>query len=168
MRVGTLLLGLLLPLGTAALAQQPAAPATSPSPSPAPGVFPPGGPPHGFLFGSWTGGIYPAVDTEGAACFAQPTVVFTRDVVMRVSSLDVAYRQRLVETAAPMPNGGVEFRLAPAAVSVPSAGGRLPPDSGFGCADPDGLVVERHGPDEISFPGCAEFPSRLRRCVPGR
>ena len=177
MRLRSWLLGLLLPLGAVALvlqpgaqqagAQQPAPPGAAPAALP-PGVFPPGGPPHGFLFGSWTGGIYPAVDTEGAACFAQPTVIFTRDVVMRVSSLDVAYRQRLVETAAPAPHGGVEFRLAPAAVSVPTAGGRLPPDSGFGCADPNELQVQRHGPDEISFPGCAEFPSHLRRCTGGR
>ncbi len=173
MRGWLMVLGLLLPLVSAGQAQQPgaqnpgAAPAAPPATLP-PGVFPPGGPPHGFLFGSWTGGIYPAVDTEGPACFAQPTAVFTRDVVMRVSSLDVAYRQRLIETAAPAPNGGVEFRLAPASVSVPSVGGRLPPDSGFGCAEPDLLQVERHGPDEISFPNCAEFPSHLRRCTAGR
>ncbi|MFT8242956.1 hypothetical protein [Roseomonas sp. BN140053] len=154
MRKWLVMLGLLMPLaGTQA--QQP-------------GQVPPGGPPHAFLMGSWTGGIFSAADNEGAACFAQPTVIFTRDVIMRVSSLDVAYRQRFIETAAPAPNGGVEFRLAPPQASVPSVGGRMPPDVGFGCADPSLLRVERRGENEIAFPDCAEFPAPLRRCVTPR
>jgi hypothetical protein len=120
--------------------------------------------PHAWLFGSWTGGIFPATETEGAACAAQPTVIFTRDVIMRVSVLDVAYRQRLIETVAGGPES-VEFRLAPAAASIAPLGGRLPPDSAFGCANPNNLRVERRGPNEIFFPDCAEFPSPLKRCV---
>jgi len=164
-------LGVLLPLAGAQAQQRPATPAPAPAPAPtatpAPGVVPPGGAPHGFLFGTWTGGLFPAADNEGATCFGQPSVVFTRDVVLRVSLLDVAYRQRLVETVQQTPNG-VEFRLVPAQASVPPVGGRMPPDAGFGCADPDGLRVVRTGPDEITFPDCADFPSPLRRCLPAR
>lgn len=120
--------------------------------------------PHAWLFGSWTGGIFPATETEGAACAAQPTVIITRDVIMRVSLLEVPYRQRLIETVAGGPDS-VEFRLAPAAASVAPLGGRLPPDSAFGCANPNNLRVERRGPNEIVFPDCAEFPSPLKRCT---
>ena len=142
------------------------------SATPAPGAGQPSPPaaaaPHDFLMGAWTGGLFPAADNQGAACFGQPTVVFTRDVVIRVSLLDVAYRQRLVETAQATPDG-VEFRLVPAQASVPAVGGRLPPDVGFGCGDdPNALRVVRTGPDEITFPNCAEFPSPLRRCIPAR
>ncbi|MBP0493231.1 hypothetical protein [Roseomonas indoligenes] len=122
--------------------------------------------PHAWLFGTWTGGIFPATETEGAACAAQPTVVFTRDVIMRVSLLDVPYRQRLIETVSGGPDA-VEFRLAPAGAAIPPLGGRLPPDSAFGCANPNALRVERRGPNEIVFPNCAEFPSPLKRCTTG-
>jgi len=138
-------------------AQAPAAPADQPAQVA----------PHAWLFGSWTGGLYPPVDTEGPACFAQPTLVFTRDVIMRVSLLDVTYRQRLLETVSGGPDA-VEFRLAPAAASVPALGGRLPPDSAFGCENPNNLRVERRGPDEIVLPNCAEFPGPLRRCTTPR
>jgi hypothetical protein len=122
-------------------------------------------PPHEWLFGSWTGGIFPASDTDGPRCFGQPTVIFTRDVVLRASALDVAYRQRAIETAAAMPEG-VEFRFLPAAPPGGAFGSRLPPDFGFGCAGPDLLRVERRGPHEIVFPGCdAQFPFPLKRCV---
>ena len=124
-------------------------------------------PPHAFLFGTWTGGIFPATETEGASCFGQATVIFTRDVIMRVSVLDVAYRQRLIETVAADANG-VEFRLAPAAASINPLGGRLPPDSAFGCANPNNLRIERRNANEIVFPNCAEFPSPLRRCTTPR
>jgi len=115
------------------------------------------GPPHQFLFGVWTGGIFPAVDTEGPGCFGNAVVIFTRDVIMRMANLDVAYRQRLIETVAPTADG-VEIRLV-------SLGGRAPPESGFGCdGNPNLLRVTRRGPHEIAFPGCIEFPSVLRRC----
>jgi hypothetical protein len=115
------------------------------------------GPPHAWLFGTWTGGIFPAVDTEGPGCFGNAVVIFTRDVIMRMANLDVAYRQRLIETVAPTPDG-VEIRLLP-------TGGRPLPESGFGCdGNPDLLRVTRRGEDEIAFTNCVEFPSVLRRC----
>jgi hypothetical protein len=121
-----------------------------------------GAPPHAWLFGSWTGGLYPANDT-GPNCFAQPTVIFTRDVVMRTGLLDVGYRQRAIETVAGRGNG-VEFRLVPAAPSGALAS-RLPPDIGFGCAGNLNLLnVERRGDNEIAFTGCTDFPLTLKRC----
>jgi len=121
-------------------------------------------PPHEWVFGAWTGGIFPPGEIEGAACFANPTVIFTRDVVMRASVLDVAYRQRTIETAASVPNG-LEFRFTPVVPTVGAFGGQVPPDVGFGCGDsPNVLRVERRGPDEIVFPNCSQFPSPLRRC----
>ena len=47
------------------------------------------------------------MDTEGPACFAQVTLIVAPDVVMRASSLDVAYRQRLVESVT---GPGLDFR----------------------------------------------------------
>jgi hypothetical protein len=118
-------------------------------------------PPHAGLFGSWTGGQFPAGDTTQAECFGAPVVIITRDVVLRATALDSAYRQRVIETVALQPNG-VEFRFLP----VAAAGARVPNDLGFGCpAGPNVLRVERRGPDEIVFPGCNEFPSPLKRCV---
>ena len=122
---------------------------------------------HSWLFGTWTGGIFPATEIEGANCAAQPTVIFTRDVVMRVSVLEVPYRQRLIETVSGGPDA-VEFRMAPPSAAIPPLGGRLPPDSAFGCANPNVLRVERRGPNEIVFPDCAEFPSPLKRCTTAR
>ncbi|MBW8271329.1 hypothetical protein [Caldovatus aquaticus] len=121
--------------------------------------------PHAWLFGAWTGGLYPPIDTRGPGCFAQPTVIFTRDVIMRVSSLDLAYRQRLIETVAALADGALEIRLVPVP-GVTGFGGRAPPDIGFGCSgNPNLLRVERRGPDEIAFTDCAEFPAPLRRCT---
>ena len=114
-------------------------------------------PPHGFLFGSWTGGLFPATDTEGPACFGTVTLIVAPDLVMRASSLDVAFRQRLIESVALTPDG-VEIRLLP----VP---GRPPPEAGFGCGgNPDLLRVARRGNDEITLAGCTDFPFPLRRC----
>lgn len=122
-------------------------------------------PPHAFLFGAWTGGLFPALNAEGAACFAQPTVVFTADVVMRASLADVAYRQRLVETVS-VSGDRFEFRLVPAAPIVGPLGARVPPDAGFGCTGGANVLrVERRGDNEIVFPDCAEFASPLQRCV---
>ncbi|WP_431285229.1 hypothetical protein ACQW02_10700 [Humitalea sp. 24SJ18S-53] len=135
----------------------PATPAATPDPAPA-------GPPHGWLFGMWTGGIFPPGDVDSPSCAGSATVIFTRDVVMRSSPLDVAYRQRLIETVSQQQNG-LEFRFAPAAPTI-SAFGAQPPgrDSAFGCANPNALRVERRGEDEIVFPNCSEFPSPLKRC----
>ena len=124
------------------------------------------GPPHEWVFGTWTGGIYPVSEVDPAACFGTPVVIFTRDLVMRAAMLDIAYHQRSIETAAVLPDGGLEFRFVPAAQTALALGGRLPPDIGFGCGgSPDLLRVQRRGPDEIAFPDCADFPSPLKRCV---
>ena len=122
--------------------------------------------PHEWVFGSWTGGIFPVSEVDPAACLGSPTVIFTRDLVMRVASFDVAYHQRAIETAAAVADGGLEIRFLPAAVAARALGGRPPPDIGFGCGgSPDLLRVQRRGPDEIVFPDCADFPSPLKRCV---
>jgi len=130
-------------LASPAIAQAPAAPRQVP--------------PHEWMFGTWTGGIFPAVETEGAGCFGNASLIVLRDVILRVSSLDIAFRQRAIETVAPTADG-LEFRLVP----VP---GRPLAEFGFGCdGNPDLLRVIRRGPDEIALPGCSEFPSTLRRC----
>lgn len=141
-------------LPAAALALALAAPLAADAQQPA------GGPPHAWLYGTWTGGVFPATETSGAACFGQPSVVFTRDIVLRSSPLDVALRQRLIQTATATPQG-VEFRFVP----VAPPGGRVPPGVGFGCSDPNLLRVERRGDNEIVFPDCGEFPSPLKRCT---
>lgn len=123
------------------------------------------GPPHEWVFGAWTGGQFPPGDADTPACFGSPTVIFTRDVVLRATALDTVYRQRTIETVALQPNG-LEFRFTPAVPQIGPLGPRLPPDIGFGCGNnPNVLRVERRGPDEIVFPGCNEFPSALKRCV---
>jgi hypothetical protein len=124
-------------------------------------------PPHDWVLGAWTGGQFPAVDTEGGACFGLATVIFTRDVVLRATALDTAYRQRLIETVGIVPNG-LEFRFSPLGRGGGPMGGQVPPDYGFGCGNLDVLRVERRGPDEIVFPDCSEFPSPLRRCTTPR
>src|SRR5512139_643847 len=111
MRVGTLAKGLLvvaavLALGGSGSAQQ-------------------GQPPHAWVFGSWTGGIFPPTDTQGPRCTGQPTVIFTRDVVMRSSVFDIAYRQRLIETVAAEPDR-LEFRLVQVQAQNTPFGPRLP------------------------------------------
>ena len=58
------------------------------------------------------GGLFPALDSDTPACLGSPTVIFTRDIVMRVSVLDTAYRQRTIETVALQPDG-LEFRFTP-------------------------------------------------------
>ena len=125
------------------------------------------GPPHEWTFGTWTGGIFPATETATAACFGSPTVIFTRDVVMRVSVLDTAYRERIIETVAQSAKG-LEFRFLPASPEMGAMGPRVAPDAGFGCANPNVLRVERVGPDEIAFPDCKEFPATLKRCTTGK
>jgi hypothetical protein len=127
-------------------------------------------PPHAWLFGAWTGGLFPAPSGLTAQeCLAQPTVIFTRDVVMRATLTDTTYTQRVVESAR-LTTTGTEFRFASAA--LPATGSGLlgltpPPVAGFGCENPDLLHVLRHGENEITFPGCSEFPYPLVRC-PGR
>jgi hypothetical protein len=126
--------------------------------------------PHAWLFGAWTGGLFPAPSSITAqACLAQPTVIFTRDVVLRGSLTDVTYSQRVIETARTNP-GGTDFQFSPALdpVAATSTGllGMDPPKpaAGFGCMNPDALRVERRTDNEITFPGCSDFPNPLVRC----
>ena len=103
-------------------------------------------------------------------CLAQPVVIFTRDIVMRAVITDTTYTQRLVETAR-ITADGVEFRFAPPIAQAPSSpfglSGNVPTETGFGCINPDVLQVQRRSDNEISFPGCKDFPYPLVRC-PGR
>ncbi|MBN8897842.1 MAG: hypothetical protein BGO51_18300 [Rhodospirillales bacterium 69-11] len=126
--------------------------------------------PHAFLYGAWTGGIFPPpVTLTAQECLAAPTVIFTRDAVLRASPTDVTYQQRLVETVRAVA-GGVEFRLSQPLQS-PMSGGAFglggsvqAPEPGFGCGSPDLLRVQKRGDDQIAFPNCREFPYPLVRC----
>jgi hypothetical protein len=127
------------------------------------------GPPHAFLFGAWTGGLVPPPSTVTAqGCLAQPTVIFTRDVVMRATLTDILYVQRAVETARGT-GDGVDIRLVPqpGAQAAPGGLGLGGNGSGFGCPDADVLHVQRVSANEITFPGCRDFPFPLVRCPAG-
>ena len=127
-------------------------------------------PPHAWLFGAWVGGLYPPPSTLSAQeCLAQPVVIFTRDIVMRAIITDTNYVQRLVETARAT-GDGVEFRFAAPVTPASGPFGLNAGDNqdiGFGCISPNVLRVQRRGDNEISFPGCTDFPYPLVRC-PGR
>lgn len=123
--------------------------------------------PQAFLLGSWTGGLFPPPSMVSAEqCLTQPTVIFTRDLVLRASLTDQFYTQRLVETARGTGNG-IEFRFAasspqastPAFPGLAGAGG-----TGFGCDDPNVLHVQRISQNQVRFPGCRDFPFPLIRC----
>ena len=161
-----LLAGLLLTVSIMpALAAAPARTNAAPARTVATG---PSLPPHAWLFGTWSGGLFPAPSQMSAEqCLSQPVVIFTRDVVLRAVLTDQLYAQRLVETARGSPKG-VDFRFV-APETAPPASGLLdlaPPVTpvGFGCPDPNGLTVERRSDTEITFPGCADFPYPLVRC----
>ena len=84
-------------------------------------------PPHSWLFGAWTGGIFPPPSTLSAQeCLAMPVVIFTRDIVMRAVITDQLYTQRLVETARVTPEG-VEFRLTRPPSAAPAGPFSLSP-----------------------------------------
>ncbi len=120
-------------------------------------------PPHAWLFGTWTGGLFPApVGMTSQACFSQPVVIFTRDLVMRATLTEQTLTQREVETARADQNG-VEFRFTAGVTGSRMLGGRSVL-AGFGCENGDVLHVQRRGENEITFPGCADFPSPLVRC----
>lgn len=118
--------------------------------------------PHAFLFGAWSGGLMPPVREGATACFARPTVIFTRDIVLHTTLLDPTYRERIIETVRATPDG-VEFRFRP----VPRLPGPLGAVAGvgFGCGDPNLLRVQRLENGEIAFPGCIDFPSPLVSCM---
>jgi len=121
-------------------------------------------PPHAWLFGTWTGGIFPVPNgLSNQACLSQPVVIFTRDLVLRATITEQTLTQREVETARAS-SQGAEFRFT----SVGSGSGLLGIGPGltvgFGCDGPDVLHVQRRGDNEIVFPGCADFPNPLVRC----
>jgi hypothetical protein len=123
-------------------------------------------PPHAWLFGTWTGGLFPVPRNISAeACLSQPVVIFTRDLVIRATLTSQMLTQRVIETANVSP-AGVAFRFAPAgsgAGGVLGLAGSAQP-AGFGCASQDALQVLRKGPNEITFPDCKDFPEPLVRC----
>ncbi len=123
--------------------------------SPAPASAPANAPPHAWLFGSWTGGLFPVLDGMVAQdCRTQPTVVFSRDGVSHATLLAGGMLSRSIVTVRATP-AGADFRFAPEATPTPS----------FGCPDTDELHVARGcGPNEISFPNCTAFPYPLERC----
>ena len=129
-------------------------------------------PPHAWLFGTWTGGLFPVSGAISAQqCLAQPVVIFTKDIVLRASLTDLSYAQRVIETARTDP-GTTDFKFAPAQGSATGGGsgagllGLSQPAAvpGFGCETPDVLHVRKRSDNEIEFPGCAEFPNPLVRC----
>ncbi len=120
-------------------------------------------PPHAWLFGTWTGGIFPIPNgLSNQACLSQPVVIFTRDLVLRATITEQELTQREVETVRSS-SQGAEFRFAATGSGGSGllGGGRA---NGFGCASPDELHVQRRGENEIAFPGCADFPNPLVRC----
>jgi hypothetical protein len=124
-------------------------------------------PPHAWLLGTWTGGLFPAsANLPAALCLAQPTVIFTQDLVLHARLTEITLVQRLLETVHAVP-GGTEFRFV--ATTPPASAGPLgapaaPSQSGFGCASPDRLLVVKRGENEIAFPNCANFQYPLHRC----
>lgn len=124
-------------------------------------------PPHAWLFGAWTGGLFPPPPhIPLQLCLAQPVVIFTRDVVLRASLTETTYTQRVVETARTTPER-TDFVFSPAKPPETSdllgVTGAAPPQ-GFGCETADVLHVQRHSENEIEFTGCADFPYPLVRC----
>jgi hypothetical protein len=121
-------------------------------------------PPHAWLFGTWTGGIFPAPNgLSNQACLSQPIVIFTRDLVLRATITEQLLTQREIETARASPQGA-EFRFTSAGTGASLLGVGPGVTVGFGCESPDVLHVQRRGDNEIVFPGCADFPNPLVRC----
>lgn len=120
-------------------------------------------PPHSALFGTWTGGMFPVpAGLTREACFSQPVVIFTKDLVMRATLVEQQLTQREIETARAVA-GGTEFRFV-SGVSGSRMLGGYSSMAGFGCEGADVLHVQRRGENEIAFPGCADFPNPLVRC----
>jgi hypothetical protein len=126
--------------------------------------------PHAWLFGAWAGGLFPvSVRPSALACLAQPTVIFTRDVVMRAKLTDVAYVERVIETARTTA-GQTDFQFTPSVDPLSANDNGLlgldppRPAAGFGCETDDVLHVRRISDNVIEFPGCKDFPNPLVRC----
>ena len=120
-------------------------------------------PPHAYLFGTWTGGLFPVpTNLTPQACLSQPVVIFTRDLVLRATLTEQVLTQREIETARTNATG-TEFRFAGGSAPAGLLGGSGPAP-GFGCEEPNVLHVQRRGENEIAFPGCADFSYPLVRC----
>lgn len=115
---------------------------------------PASGPPHAWLYGVWTGGLFPVLDGMAAQdCRTQQTVAFSQDVVRHTTLTGAAAQQRVIETVRGVPGGAV-FRFTPLAADP----------VGFGCQDPNTLAVQKEADGKISFPHCTAFPYALERC----
>ena len=111
-------------------------------------------PPHAWLFGTWTGGLFPVLDGMTAQdCRTQPTVGFAKDTVSHATLTGSTMAVHNVETVRATA-AGAEFRFLHEA----------DPGGSFNCENPDELHVVRSGPNEISFPRCSAFPYPLQRC----
>lgn len=128
----------------------------------------PQAPVHAWLFGSWIGGVFPPpVTLSMQECLSEPTVIFTRDVVMQMTMTSPTYVQRVIQTVRATEDGFVfQFNGQP-----PTAEGGIleqpptPSQAGFGCANADTLTVQRRGDNQIVFPGCSRYPYPLIRCA---
>ena len=122
-------------------------------------------PPHAWLFGAWTGGLFPPPSTLGAQeCLALPVVIFTRDIVMRAVITDQLYAQRLVETAR-VTADGAEFRFTRPVAEAPAGPFNLSPgggsnDVGFGCASPDSCTCSATARTRSASPAAPISPTR--------
>jgi hypothetical protein len=97
-------------------------------------------PPHAWLYGSWTGGLFPVLDGMAPQdCKTQPTVVFGRDAVGHASLLGSGLTQRTISTVRATPTG-TEFTFTPATAA----------GSDFGCPNADQLFVARTNPNEVT------------------
>ena len=97
-----------------------------------------------------------------------PVVIFTRDIVMRAIITDQSLR--------PAAGGDRAGNAGRGRSSASCTGRRRPPASPFSLAPGGGgdvrlrlhqsrsLRVQRRGENEISFPGCTDFPYPLVRC----
>lgn len=120
-------------------------------------------PPHAWLFGAWAGGILPApAHMSPAECQAQASFVVTKDVVIHRTLTHPQAIQNLIVSVRGTPDGTI-FMLAPPQ-EKPEVIAGVPMDLGFGCPNDTVLRVVRVGPNEISLPNCAGFPSNLVRC----
>ena len=119
-------------------------------------------PPHAWLFGTWTGGIFPAPENmTREACFSQPVVIFTRDLVLRATLFDQTLDQRVIETVRTT-SKGAEFRFASAARGGSLLTPGIPQQTGFGCDSPDQLNVQRRGRERDQLSRMRRLPQPAR------
>ena len=132
--------------------------------------------PQAFLLGSWTGGLFPAPAVLSAEqCLLQPTVIFTRDVVLRATLTDQFYIQRLIETARGTGNG-VDFHFAAAASAnrLPRCRSAAPPAAASAAKTRTCCTSSASRPDQDPLPRlqrlplpAGPLPRRLKPRCPG-